>query len=77
MISILKMGIAIMNSFGSRVAVTIVLGASWLAFIVLYLAFFAENMDILQKAAVFVASGAIVIGVISALWAKWALQQPT
>ncbi len=63
-----------MNSLGSRIAGTIVLGVRWLAFTVLYLAFFAGSFDIWQKIAVFVASGAIVCGVIAALWIEWAVR---
>ena len=63
-----------MNTLGSRVAATIMAVAFWLAFIVLYLSFFAGNFDIWQKLAIFVASAAIVIGTVVAMWTKWILQ---
>jgi hypothetical protein len=63
-----------MNSLGSRAAGTIIVGVCWLAFVVLYLAFFAGAFDFWQKLAIFIASGAIVAGVITAIWVKWALK---
>ena len=64
----------IMKSVGSRIAGTILVGAFWFAFIVLYLAFYADNFNLWQKTAVFLASGAIAGGIIAALWVKWALK---
>jgi hypothetical protein len=63
-----------MQSMGSRVAGTILVGVFWFAFIVLYLAFFAESFNFWQKAATFLATGAIASGVIAVLWVKWALK---
>jgi hypothetical protein len=63
-----------MTSLGTRVAGTVLVGAFWLAFIVLYLAFFAGNLDFWQKLAVFIASGAIVTGIVAVIWIKWALK---
>ena len=61
----------IMNSLGSRVTGTIVLSVGWLAFIVLYLAFFAGDLDFWQSLAIFIASGAIVFGTVAILWIRW------
>lgn len=63
-----------MTSLGTRVAGTVLVGAFWLAFIVLYLAFFAGNLDFWQKLAVFIASGAIVTGIVAVIWIKWTLK---
>jgi hypothetical protein len=63
-----------MNQFGSRVAGTIVALFGWLAFIVLYLAFFAGEFDAWKKLAIFIASGAIVIAIVAVIWVKWALK---
>jgi pilus assembly protein TadC len=60
-----------MASLGSRIAATILVIVFWFAFIVLYLAFFAWGLDWWQKAAVFLASGAIAIGLIAVFWVKW------
>jgi len=63
-----------MNHLGTRVAGTVVALFGWLAFIVLYLAFFGSNFNFWQSLAVFIASGAIVIAVVSVLWIRWALR---
>ena len=63
-----------MHSVKSRVMGTVILGVCWLVFIVLYLAFFAGHLDFLQKAAVFIASAAIVGGVVAVMWIRWALK---
>jgi len=46
----------------------------WLAFIVLYLAFFGGSFDFWQKLAIFIASGAIVIAAVAVIWIRWALK---
>jgi|YelNatPaOPRAMG01_1025707.scaffolds.fasta_scaffold355930_1 hypothetical protein len=63
-----------MNSLGSRIAATVIIGVGWLAFIVLYLAFFAGNFDFWQKLAILIASGAIACGIVALMWIKWALK---
>jgi hypothetical protein len=63
-----------MNSIGSKVAGTIIVAVFWFAFIVLYLAFFADAFNLWQKVAVFLASGAIAGGLIGVFWVKWALK---
>jgi len=59
--------------FASRVIGTVIVLFGWLAFIVLYLAFFADNFDFWQRAAIFIASGAIVIAIVAIFWIRWAL----
>ena len=63
-----------MASFGSRIAATILVIVFWFAFIVLYLAFFAGGLNWWQRAAVFLASGAIAIGLVAAFWVKWTIR---
>lgn len=63
--------------FASRVVGTVIVLFGWLAFIVLYLAFLAGNFDFWQKIAIFIASGAIVIGIVAVFWIRWALGQST
>ncbi len=63
-----------MSSMGTRAAGTILVGVLWFAFIVLYLAFYAVNFNLWQKAAFFLASGAIAGGLITVFWIKWALR---
>jgi hypothetical protein len=61
------------TSMGSKVAGTILVGVFWFAFMVLYLAFFAGSLNVWQKAAVLLASGAIASGLVAVFWVKWAL----
>ena len=63
-----------MNSMGTKIVGTILVSVFWFAFIVLYLAFFAGGFNLWQKAAVFLASGALATGLIAALWVKWAVK---
>ena len=63
-----------MASLGSRIAATILVIVFWFAFIVLYLAFFAGGLDWWQRAAVFLASGAIAIGLVAVFWVKWVIR---
>ena len=63
-----------MNSLGAKAAGTVVVIFGWLAFIVLYLAFFADGFDFWQKVSIFIASGAIVIAVVAVMWIKWTLK---
>jgi len=60
-----------MSPLGSRIAATILVFVFWFAFIVLYLAFFAGGLDWWQRAAVFLASGAIALGLVAVFWVKW------
>jgi hypothetical protein len=62
-----------MVSFGARVSGTVAIIFGWLAFIVLYLAFFAGSFDFWQKLAIFIASGAIVMGAIALMWTRYML----
>jgi hypothetical protein len=63
-----------MDSLGLRISATVVAIVGWLVFIVLYLAFFVGSFDLWQKLAVFIASGAIVLGIIAIVWIRWALR---
>ncbi len=64
-----------MNNIGNRVVGTVVAFFGWLAFVVLYLAFYAPNFNFWQSLAVFIASGSIVIAIVAVLWIKWALHE--
>ena len=63
-----------MKSIGTKVSATIFVSVFWFAFIVLYLAFFADGLNLWQKVAVFLASGAIATGLIAVFWVKWAMK---
>ena len=62
-----------MKSVGNKIAATIFVSVFWFAFIVLYLAFFADGLNLWQKVAVFLASGAIATGLIAVFWVKWTI----
>ena len=64
-----------MSSLTSRITGTVIASVAWLAFTVLYLAFFADNFDFWQKLAIFIASGAIVLGIIAVMWIRWAVKE--
>ena len=63
-----------MVSLAASITATILVGVIWFAFIVLYLAFYGGGMDFWQKVAVFLASGAIVGGIIGVFWARYCLK---
>jgi hypothetical protein len=65
-----------MVSLGTRISATVLVGALWFAFIILYLAFYAGDLDFWQKAAVFLASMAIVCAIIAVFWIRWAIREP-
>jgi hypothetical protein len=64
----------LMESLGLRISATVAAIVGWLAFIVLYLAFFAGTFDFWQKLAIFIASGAIALGIIAIFWIRWAIK---
>jgi hypothetical protein len=65
-----------MVSLVTGISATIIVGALWFAFIVLYLAFYASSLDFWQKAAVFLASMAIATAAIAVFWVRWAVREP-
>jgi hypothetical protein len=65
-----------MVSLSIRISATVMVGALWFAFIVLYLAFYAGNLDFWQKAAVFLASMAIACAITAVFWIRWMIQEP-
>ena len=66
--------ITFMNHLGARIAGTVVAFLGWIAFIVLYLAFYGGNFTFWQSLAVFIASGSIVIAIIAVMWIYWTLK---
>lgn len=62
------------NNLQSKVIATVIALFGWLAFIVLFLAFFPANLDFWQNLAVFIASGSIMICIIAVLWIRWAME---
>lgn len=64
-----------MVSLSSITAVSIIVPVLWFAFIVLYLAFYAGGLNIWQKLAVFLASVAIVGGIVGVIWVVYGLKR--
>jgi hypothetical protein len=60
-------------SFGSRVAGTVIVGVGWLAFILIWLAFYAGNYDFWQNLAMLLVSVIVAVGIVAVIWIKWAL----
>lgn len=60
-------------SFGSRVAGTVIAGVGWLAFILIWLAFYAGNFDFWQNLAMLLISVIVAVGIVAVIWIKWAL----
>jgi hypothetical protein len=56
--------------YGSRVDKTIIIGASWIVFVALFLAFNPAKLGFWQNIGAFIASGAIVSGLIALTWTK-------
>jgi ABC-type uncharacterized transport system permease subunit len=65
-----------MVSLSTRISATVMVAALWFAFIVLYLAFYAGNLDFWQKAALFLASMAVACGITAVFWIRWTIQEP-
>lgn len=62
-----------MNTLGTRVAGTVIVSVCWLAFTLLFWAFFAGKFDLLQNIAIFIVSVIVAIGIVAVMWIKWAL----
>jgi hypothetical protein len=63
-----------MNSVGSRLAGTVIVGVCWLAFVLLFLAFFAGNFNFWQNVAISIVSIIVAGGIVAVMWIKWALR---
>lgn len=59
-----------MNSIVSRIAVTFISGISWLAFVILFLAFFSGNFDVWQNIAVILVSALIALAIVALTWIR-------
>ena len=57
-----------------RVSLSIIMGVGWLAFLILWLAFYASDFNIYQNIAVVLASILIIGGILGAAWASWGMK---
>ena len=58
----------------ARVAVSIVVGVGWLIFLILFLAFYAEDFSIYRNLAIILVSLLVVGAIEGAMWAPWAMK---
>ena len=58
----------------ARVAVSIVVGVSWLIFLILFLAFYADGFSIYQNLAILLASLLVVGAILGPMWAYWGIK---
>ncbi len=63
-----------MPGFAWRVSASILLGCGWLAFLIIWLFFYAANWDVYQNLAILLVSIVIVIGVLAAMWASFGMR---
>lgn len=60
--------------FAWRVGLSILVVFGWLAFVIIWLFFYAEDYDVWQNIAIFLVSIIIGIGVLAAAWASWGIK---
>ena len=60
-----------LGGVGARIGATIIIGVLWLAFQILWLAFWAGEFNIWQNIAVFLASILIAGAIVAVLWITW------
>ena len=57
-----------------RVAASILLGAGWLSFVLLYAAFWSSGYSLFQSIVIVLVSPLILAGVLGAMWAAWGMR---
>jgi len=60
--------------FGWRVSLTILLGVGWLAFLILFLFFWAGQYNFYEDIGILIVSILIVLGALAAMWASFGLK---
>jgi hypothetical protein len=59
-----------MGSLSSKIAVTLITGIAWLAFIILFLAFYAGRFDVWQNIAILLVSTLVALGMVAVTWIR-------
>ena len=59
-----------MSSLSSKIAITVITGIAWLAFVILFLAFYAGKFDIWQNIAILLVSALIALGMVAVAWIR-------
>jgi hypothetical protein len=60
--------------FTWRVGLSIIVVFGWLAFMIVWLFFYADEYDVFQNIAIFLVSVIVGIGILSAAWATWGMR---
>jgi hypothetical protein len=60
--------------FAWRVGLSILVVFGWLAFLIIWLFFYAGDYDVFQNIAIFLVSIIIGIGILAAAWATWGIK---
>jgi hypothetical protein len=60
--------------FAWRVGLSIAVVFGWLAFLLIWLFFFADEYDLFQNIAIFLVSVIVGIGILAAAWATWGIR---
>ena len=60
--------------FAWRVGLSIFVVFGWLAFVIIWLFFYAEDHDVFQNIAIFLVSILVGIGILAGAWATWGIR---
>lgn len=60
--------------FAWRVGLSIIVAFGWLAFLIIWLFFYAGDYDVFQNIAIFLVSIIVGIGILAAAWATWGIR---
>lgn len=60
--------------FRWRVALSILVTIGWLIFLILWLAFYADNFSFYQNIAVFLVSILVMASILGSAWAYWGMK---
>lgn len=63
-----------MPGFAWRVGLSIIVVFGWLAFLIIWLFFYAGDYDVFQNIAIFLVSIIVSIGILAAAWATWGIK---
>ena len=69
-----EMAVLSTPGFAWRVGLSILVVFGWLAFLITWLFFYAEDYDVWQNIAIFLVSIIVGIGVLAAAWASWGIK---
>jgi len=62
------------KGFGWRVGASIFIVFAWLAFLIIWLFFYASEWDVFQNIAIFLVSIIVGIGLLAGIWASWGIR---